>query len=168
MRATLNRILSNADLSRAALKAFTDWPALEQVAVQFLQFVTPWLVVGNESLAETTLREALQTYEKNLASGYEIAHRRFIERLAESANTLSCLRVSVKNSRDQWAVWNYDEPLTTYLELHNRVSIQIRERDTPVASGPVMIKLLAFISSTQELQMAEINIHELLGMKVTS
>lgn len=168
MRATLNRILSNADLSRVALKAFTDWPALEHVAVQFLQFVTPWLVVGNESLAETTLREALQTYEANLASGYEVGHRRFIERLAESANILSCLRVSVKNSREQWAVWNYDEPLMAYLATHKRVAIQIRERETPVASGPVMIKLLAFISSTQDLQMAEINIHELLGMKVTS
>lgn len=108
MRATLNRILSNADLSRVALKAFTDWPALEHVAVQFLQFVTPWLVVDNESLAETTLREALKAYE-NLALGYEIGHRRFIERLAESANILSCLRVSVKNSREQWAVWSYDD-----------------------------------------------------------
>ncbi len=168
MRATLNRILSNADLSRIALKAFTDWPALEHVAIQFLHFVTPWLVVGNESLAEKTLREALQTYEENLAAGYEIGHRRFIERLAESANVLSCLRVSVKNNREQWAVWNYDEPLMTYLASHKRVAIQIRVRETPVASGPVMIKLLAFISSTRELQMAEINIHELLGMKVTS
>lgn len=168
MRATLNRILINANVSRSARRAFTDWPALERVAIQFLQFVTPWLVIGNESLAESTLREALLTYEENMASGYEVGHRRFIERLAESAKILSSIRVSVKNSRNQWAVWNYDEPLMTYLATHKRYSIQIREREAPVASGPVMIKLLAFISSTQELQMAEINIHELLGMKVTS
>lgn len=165
MRASLNRILNNTGLTSSALKVFTDWPALEHVAIQFLHFVSPWLVVGNESLAETTLRDAFTAYDETLPKGYAAGHRRFIERIAESAKVLSSLRVSVMNNDEQWAVWNYDEPLMTYLASHKRWSIQIRERETPVASAPVMIKLLASISSTQELQIADIDLSSLLHVR---
>lgn len=65
MRASLKRIVSHPELSGAALKAFTDYPTLEEITVQFLHFVPPWIVVGSESLAEKTIRNALIAYEKS-------------------------------------------------------------------------------------------------------
>ena len=65
MRASLRRIVSHPELSGPALKAFTDYPTLEEITVQFLYFVPPWIVVGSESLAENTIRNALMAYEKS-------------------------------------------------------------------------------------------------------
>ena len=158
MRASLKRIVSHPELSGAALKAFTDYPTLEEITLQFLHFVPPWIVVGSESLAEKTIRNALMAYEKSKGgTGCTVGQRRYIETIAEAAKILSNLRVSVKNSNDQWDIWNYDQPLTEYMSHRKRWAIQIRERETPIAPGPVMLKLLASISSTQELESAEID-----------
>lgn len=164
VRVSLNRILSNAGFSSSPVKAFTDWPTLERVALQFIHFVSPWLVVNGENLAERTLRDAIATYDETLHLGYEASHRKFIERIAASAKVLSSLRVSVKDKDGLWAVWTYDEPLMRHLANHKRYAIQIRERETPVASGTVMIKLLAAISPTQELEVAGLDYQSLLHM----
>ena len=166
VRASLKRIVANADLDGSALKAFTDWPTLEHVALQFLHFVPPWLIVENESLAEVTIKNALVAYDSNHGNGFDVGHRKFIEKIAESANVLSSLRVSVRNDMDQWDIWNYDQPLTEYMQDHKRWSIQIRLRETPVPTGPVMIKLLAAISSTQEMLSADIDILSLFSGRV--
>lgn len=165
MAASLKRLLQSAGLTPFAQNTFIDWPSLEQVATHFLHYVSPWLMVGQSNLAETTLRAAFSAYEQMLPHGYEASHRSFIERIAESANVLATLRVSVMNDDGLWAVWMYDEPLMTYLKRHNRWSIQIREREAPIASGPVMIKLLASISSTQDMQFADLDIPRLLNTK---
>lgn len=162
MRASLERIVSHPELSGQALKAFTDYPTLKEITVQFLHFVPPWILVGSESLAEITIRNALMAYEKS-NGGSTIGQRRYIETIAESAKVLSRLRVSVKNSSNQWDIWNYDQPLTKYMSHRKRWAIQIRPRETPIASGPVMIKLLASISSTQELESADIDMTGLFG-----
>lgn len=163
MRKCLNRFLhNNPDLSWSATKAFTDWPALEQIAIQFLYYVSPWLIVREECLADITLRNALMAYGETSSGGYEAGYGKFIERIAKSAYSLAAIRVSVKNDEGQWMIWNYDEPLMKFMSNHKRTSLQIRERETPVASGPVMIKLLAAVGSTHELQIAEIDISSLL------
>ncbi len=164
MRLSLNRILRNAGFDARPVKAFTDWPSLEHVALQFINFVSPWLVVGGESLAERTLRDAIASYDETLPHGYEAGHRAFMERIAASAKTLSTLRVSVKDKDGLWAIWTYDEPLMRHLANHKRYSIQIRQRENPVASGPVMIKLLAAISPTQQLEVARLDYPSLLHM----
>lgn len=163
MRSSLKRIVSQPDLSAAALKAYTDFPALEDVTVQFLNFVPPWILVGAESLAESTIRNALEAYDVSQGTGDGSGHRKYIEKIAESAKALSRLRVSVKNDHGQWDIWNYDQPLLEYMQSHNRSAVQIRERETPTATGPILIKLLAAISSTSELEKAEIDISELLA-----
>ena len=47
------------------------------------------------------------------------------------------------------------------MQRHKRWAIQIRERERPIAPGPVLIKLLAAISSTKELVTADIDISSL-------
>ncbi|WP_126448143.1 hypothetical protein [Sulfuricystis multivorans] len=164
VRLSLNRILSSAGFSSGPVKAFTDWPTLEHVAFQFIYFVSPWLVVNGENLAEQTLRDAIASYDETLLLGYEVSHRKFIERIAASAKALSSIRVSVEGKDGLWSVWTYDEPLMRYLANHKRYAIQIRERDTPVASSTVMIKLLAAISPTKDLEVAGLDYLSLLHM----
>lgn len=164
VRVSLKRILINAGRSSSPVKAFTDWPILERVALQFIHFVSPWLVVNGENLAERTLMDAIATYDETLPLGYEASHRKFIERIASSAKVLSSLRMSVKDKDGLWVVWTYDEPLMRHLAKHKRYAIQIRERETPVTSGIVMIKLLAAISPTNELEVAGLDYQRLLHM----
>jgi len=158
----LDLLLSNAGLRSLANSAFTDCPSLERVAAAFLHFVTPWMMIGNANLAEETLREALQVYEAKSRTNLECAHRGFIERIAESARTLASVRVSVLDKDGLWSVWQYDQPLMDYLNHHNRRTVQVRDRDVAIPVGPVMIKLLAAISTTREMQMAELDIPRLL------
>ena len=159
MRSTLNRLLNNnAEISISAAKAFADWPGLENVTLRFINFVSPWLMIGEDTLADKTLREALKQYEEARNNGYEAAHYQFFERLARSADDLAAVRVSVLNDEEQWEVWNYDEPLMRFLSNRKRSSIQIRVREKPVSTGPVMIKLLAAVSPTNELQMAGLDL----------
>lgn len=158
----LNLLLSNAGLQTLANTAFTDWPTLERVAAAFIHFVTPWMMIGTKNLAEETLRGALEAYEKHSRINIEGGHRSFIERVAESAQTLAAIRVSVMDKDGLWSVWQYDQPLMDYLSQHKRCSIQVRERETSIPVGPVMIKLLAAISTTREMQMADLDIPRLL------
>ncbi len=167
MAGPLDRLLQHADLAHFAANAFTDWPSLREVTTRFLYFVSPWLMIGQQNLAETTLRSAFESYERMLPEGYEASHRHFIERIAESANLLASQRVSVMGADGLWIVWMYDEPLMAFLQRHKRSSMQIRERETSVAAGPVMIKLLASISSTKDMHFAEIDISRLLNKQMT-
>ncbi len=162
MKEPLDLLLTNAGLRALANNTFTDWPSLERVAAAFIHFVTPWMMIGATNLAEETLRSALHAYEKNSRINLESAHRSFIERIAESAKTLAAVRVSVLDKDGLWSVWQYDQPLMEYLNHHNRRSVQVRDRDVAIPVGPVMIKLLAAISTTREMQMAELDIPRLL------
>lgn len=163
MRACLRRIVSHPDLSGPALRVYTDFPALEDVTLQYLNFVPPWVVSRGTSVAETAIRNALLAYDEAKADGIDAGHRRYLAAIAESARVLSQLRVSVQNNDNQWLIWNYDEPLLDYMNNYRRSAIQIRERETPIASGPVMIKLLASISPTRELATAEIDMTALFA-----
>ena len=163
MRTSLKRIISQSDLSGPALRAFTDHPALEELTLQFLYFVPPWVVSGSDSVAESAIHKALTAFENAKGRGPGLGHRLHIESLAESANILSTLRVSVLNSNDQWDIWNYDQPLIEYMQSHKRSAIQIRSREEPIAAGPVLIKLLAAISTTSELMTADLDISSLLN-----
>ena len=131
---------------------------MENVTLRFINFVSPWLMIGDDTLADKTLREALKEYEEARSEGYEAAHYQFFVRLARSADDLASVRVSVLNDEEQWEVWNYDEPLMRFLSSRKRSSIQIRMREKPVSPGPVMIKLLAAVSPTNELQMAGLDL----------
>lgn len=163
MYSDLKRIVSHPELAGPALRAFTDYPALEKVTVQFLHFVPPWVLYGTVSVAESSIRNALLAYESEQSGHHSSGHRRYIEAIAASAKLLSAIRVSVKNSNDQWEIWNYDQPLTEYMQQRKRSAIQIRNRENPIALGPVLIKLLASISPTNELVTADLDITSLFA-----
>lgn len=161
-RSGLAHVLQCAGVSRDSVKAFADWPSLEQVAQRFIQFVSPWLIVDGANFAERTLLEAIAAYDQALGTGYEAGHRKFLAVLAASASVLATLRVSVRDKDGLWVVWTYDEPLVRHVERFGRASIQIRKRVAPIDAGPVLIKLLATISPTHDLELAGLDLPDLL------
>lgn len=163
MREALRRIIQSSRLERIAEHAFMDHPSLETVATLFVHYVTPWMQVDDRNLAESTLREAFAAYRECPSTGDGSNHSAFIERIAKASQELATIRVSVLDSDGQWVVWSYDQPLLSYMAAHNRWSMQIRKRTEPVPAGPVLIKLLAAISSTRDMLCADLNYGELLA-----
>ena len=163
MENALKRILQNERLERVADHAFMDYPSLEAVATLFLQYVTPWMQVDDRNLAEHTLREAFSAYRQQPSTGNGSNHSAFIARIAQAAQDLATIRVSVLDSHGQWMVWSYDQPLLSYMAEHSRWSMQIRKRTEPVPAGPVLIKLLAAISSTRDMHTADLDYGQLLA-----
>ena len=162
MHSVLNRVIANAKAEALALRAFTDWPFLERIAVAYVDYVSPWIIVAGESMAERVLQEALRDYDGAHYKKFADGKARFLERIARSAETLARFRISVLSAREEWAIWHYDQPLMQYMSSQGRHAVQIRERDTPIAVAPVMIKLLAAISTTQDLELAGIDLKRLL------
>lgn len=162
-RGSIRRILDSAGMGARPVNAFVDYPALERMAQQFVNFVSPWLVVDEENLAERTLLNAIRAYDKSLPEGYETSRRRFVEQIAVCARTLASADISVQNHDGVWVHWNYDEPLMRYLASHDRRTVQIRKRKTPLLTTPIMIKLLAAVCPSSELEAAGIDYPALLA-----
>lgn len=157
---SLDRLIRRAGLETKAARAFTDWPTLEHVATQFLHYISPWLVIDNASVAESRLAGAINAYTDGRDS--EHGHRAFIEHLAYTAQDLASHRVSVQDSDGLWVVWGYDQALTDFMHQHARLAVQVRQRETPLPVAPVMIKLLAAVSTTRDMSATDINLAQLL------
>lgn len=155
-------------MAKATVPAFDDCPTLEFVATRFIDFVSPWLVLDGQNLAERALCEAIGCYNRDRCAGVEAATRSFVRCLAETAVDLSKYRVSVQDSDGLWIVWSYDEPLMQHLSNHKRKSIQIREREDPVPVAAVMIKLLAAVAPMKALQSAGLDFTNLLASGSTA
>ncbi len=160
----LRSTLKNARIEDQAEAVFVEWPELEQISVRFLRFVSPWLMIDEENVAEETLRNAFAAYEEKVVGRKEFPHRCFMEAIAKCVDLLATVRVSVMSEDGLWEIWSYDEPLMSWMEKKHRSAMQIRNRDVPVDSGPLLIKMFAFISSTRDMQLAEISIG--LPMKI--
>ena len=159
-RQMLTSILQNAGVAGRAEAIFVEWPELEQIATQFIRFVSPWLIIDDVGVAEQTLRNALGENTGDVVGHKEFPHRFFMEAISQCAGLLASVRVSVLNEDSLWEIWSYDEPLMHWMENRGRSAMQIRKRETPVERGPILIKMLAFISSTRDMQMAEISIEK--------
>ena len=152
----LQATLTNAGVAEQAESIFLEWPEIEMIAAQYLRYVSPWLIVGEDNLAEMTLRDAFKAREGDPERRRSFPHRSLIEAITQSVPLLASVRISVLNGENLWTIWSYDEPLTTWMEKHGRSAMQIRPRETSVVHGPLLIKMLAFVSSTRDLELAEI------------
>ena len=153
----LTSVLKNAGVAEYAERAFVEWPELEEISLRFLQYVSPWLVVNETNLAEETLKKAFLAI--NSKKEYkEFPHRSFMEAIVQCVETLASVRISVMSSSSGlWEIWSYDEPLMSWMKKMGRSAMQIRPRETSIDHSPLLIKMLAYVSSTREMQMAEIS-----------
>lgn len=164
--AELDQVLCRGGLERKAARAFSEWPSLERVASQFIHYISPWLVINNEPVAEKRIAGAIEAYNGIYDSDH--GHRAFIEHLAHTAKDLAGHRVSIQDRDGVWLIWSYDQPLTEFMSRHGRLAIQVRERDTPLPVAPVMIKLLAAVSTTRDMFATDINLAQLLDTGATT
>lgn len=151
--------LRNAGIHERAEYLFMEWPELEQIATRFLGFVSPWLIVDEKNVAEETLKNAFASSDTGNSRNKDFPHRNFMEAIAQCIHLIASVRVSVMNEDGLWDIWSYDEPLMPWMEKKGRSAMQIRQRDVPIEGGPLLIKMLAFISSTRDMQLAEISIN---------
>ena len=156
-RNMLETVLRNAGATECAESAFVEWPELEAISMRFLRFVSPWLIVNDQNLAEVTLKEAFAALEHNNSGQKDFPHRCFMESITHCVEALASVRISVMSVSGLWEIWSYDEPLLSWMDRMGKSAMQIRSRDTIVEQGPLLIKLLAYISSTRDMQMAEIS-----------
>lgn len=164
VRNALTDLLTDAGVIDMARKVFDNEPALLGIAHQYLYYVSPWLVVNERNLAQESLVLALQRYveQNKKRDAHALAFRVFIETLAESAAGLANVRVSVKDSDEMWMIWSYDQPLMDWMASYKQYCIQIRQRDEVVSTIPLVIKMLAMISTTRELDYAQLNLSTFL------
>ena len=157
MRHALSSVLKNAGVSEQAEKAFVEWPELEAISLRFLQYVSPWLVVNDYNLAEETLKNAFLAINSK-KEFKDFPHRSFMEAIIQCVDTLASVRISVMSpSSGLWEIWSYDEPLLSWMEKMGKSAMMIRRRETSVDHSPLLIKLLAYVSSTRDMAMAEIS-----------
>jgi len=160
-RQLLETSLNNAGVSEMADDVFIEWPEIELLATHYLNYVSPWLIVGDKNVAETTFSAAFMRYEREqaLKRSSVLPHRTILSAMAHSVHFLASVRVSVCDKDQLWQIWTYDVPLLTWMAHHHRTSMQVRRRSPSLAHGPLLIKMLGFIGSTRDMQLAEININ---------
>lgn len=151
--------LRSLNLEDRSQKIYMTWPALYTVSLQFCRFVSPFVPAeSGKPLLEEALHEAIEAYFKFGREDDRNGIERYIATLASKAGDLSRLRLSVRAEEGEgWVIWNYDDPLLDWMSAHGRKAIQIRMRDKPVPKGPILIKLLSYICSVRDLQIAKLD-----------
>lgn len=152
----LESTLRNAGVTERAESIFVEWPEIEQIALQFIRFVSPWLIVNDRNVAEVTLQDAFAPKSNKEREQKEFPHRSFMEAITRCVTLLASVRISVMNGEGLWEIWSYDEPLWSWMEKRGRSAMQIRSREAAVEHGPLLIKMLAYMCSTRDMQLAEI------------
>lgn len=155
----LRTAVANIGLAREAERIFLELPALRNVALQYCRYVSPLVPLEDgQCLLEATLRDAIAGYSEAAVRDPERAMRTFIQALARSVGELCRVRLSVQTRDGSWLIWTYDEPLIEWMPRHGRKALQIRRRDKPVAKGPVLVKMLGYICSVRDLQVAHLDL----------
>jgi hypothetical protein len=160
---SLARALNNTGVRRAADSIFFDWPMLRPVAKRFTRYVTPLIELEDGSnLLERSLQMAVEAYNDVTRSYGEEGVRAFLEALAQGVDPLSALRLSVRTREGHWAIWNYDQPLSDWMAAHERRTVQIKRREQPVERGPIRLKMLSYVCSVRDMQMARIDLRQII------
>lgn len=159
-RANLWKVINSAGLSSKANDLFLNHPILENISTNFVQYVTPLLLVDGKGVAIETIRNAFSACEDVDHSGKP---RAFIESIVGSADVLKHLRVSVQDCDGLWMIWSYNEPLQQLLDKHRAHVLQIKQRPIPANRTPLLVKMLAAISSTEHMETSGLNIEQIFA-----
>jgi hypothetical protein len=159
-RAKLWQVINSAGLSAKADDLFLYHPILEKVSTNFVQYVTPLLQVDGKGLAVETIKKAFAACENIDDSGKP---RAFIESIVGSADVLKHVRVSVQDCDGLWMIWSYNEPLQQLLDQHRANVLQIKHCPIPAKRMPLLVKMLAAISSTEHMETAGLNIGQIFA-----
>lgn len=158
----LDTALRNTDLRHDADDIFFRCPDLRQVALRYVEFVSPFIVQEGENLLEASLQDAITAFRREEPADLKSAWRAYIEAFVFRVGTLCRLRMSVQDRDGHWAIWNYDQPLLAWMAIHGRRTLQIRVREQSIEPGPLVVKLLSHICDVRQLQSAGVDLARLV------
>ena len=156
---SLQTALSNIGLEKDAERIFDAWPALRTVSLQYCRYVSPFIELETgESLLELTMADAINSFKMYEATEQRKGIQAFIAEFPKRVVDLCGVRLSVQTEEGGWVIWQYDQPVLDWMAIHGRKAVQIRRREDPFEKGPVLVKLLSYICSVRDLQMADMDL----------
>ena len=129
----LRVVLRNARIENEPARIFLEWPALCSIALQYTRFVSPFIEIEIESggnLLQSGFHDAVRRFREAGEGDSQSAIHAVVAAFATRADVLCQLRMLVYTRDGGWVVWNYDEPLIALIFLHERTSVQMRDRET--------------------------------------
>lgn len=156
---SLQIALFNIGLEKDAQRIFGIWPALRTVSLQYCRYVSPFIELeSGENLLEVSLSDAIESFKKHEADDPRKGVQAFIAEFPKRVVDLCRVRLSVQTEEGGWVIWQYDQPVLDWMAIHGRKAVQIRRREDPFDKGPVLVKLLSYICSVRDLQMADMDL----------
>lgn len=153
-------VINNAGVTHRANEAFATDSNLEVIAANFVHFITPQLFVEGGSLAEMTLTKAFQAF---VDSEHGDKARSFVETIVASVDSLVRIRISVQDCDGLWMIWSYNEPLQDLLDKHKTEVLQIKSRAIFAPRTPLLVKMLAAISTAEYMGMAQLDFQRMFA-----
>lgn len=158
-------VIENAGATHRANETFASDSNLELIAANFIHFVTPQLFVEGGSLAEMSLIRAFQSFAQ---AEQRDKSREFIETLVASVDSLVRIRVSVQDCDGLWMIWAYNEPLQELLDRHKTQVLQIKQRTVFAPRTPLMVKMLAAITTTEYMGIAQLDFSRMFAQEAAA
>jgi len=157
----MNIAIKAARLEKEAGEMFMTMPNLRVMALKYCRYISPYVPSGNHSLIELALGDAIRAYIKTHRRNERAILRYFLGALVDRIDALCEVRISVQNRSGCWLIWDYEQPLYELMVTHKRKTVQIKVRETAVEQGPVLVKMLANVCTTRDLNEAGVDLHAL-------
>lgn len=154
--------LRGAGIENDADRIFYTIPSLHTVALQFCRYVSPFIEMDGQSVLQMAFNDAVSGFMEHEPGDTRQGIHLFIARLAKYVDVLCRVRLSVQTEDGAWVIWQYDEPVYDWMAAHGRKAVQIRLRSEPVEKGPIVLKLLSYMCSVRDLQIAKLDLSTLV------
>ncbi len=155
-RAILRRLLIQHNLTAQAEAVFETLPEMRDVAAAYCWYVSPYVHDKDGLLLDRAVPEAIAALANNGEDVARTGVRNFVNVLMQHSASICDLRISILTAEGDWVIWDYEQPLMAVMSAHKREAVMIRSRSKPVLPGAVAVKMLSYICSPADLQVAGI------------
>lgn len=155
-RTILRRLLTQHSLTSQADAVFEVLPEMRDVAAAYCWYVSPYVYDKNGLLLDRAVPEAIVALANGGQDAARTGVRNFVNVLMQHSASICDLRISILTSEGDWAIWDYEHPLMEVMSAHKREAVMIRHRTKPILPGAVAVKMLSYICTPADLQVAGI------------
>jgi hypothetical protein len=157
-RTILRRLLVQHDLTEQAESLFEILPEMRDVAAAYCWYVSPYVYDKGGLLLDRAVPEAIAALARDGKDAARTGVRNFVDVLMQHSASICDLRISIRTADGDWVIWDYEQPLMSVMSANKRESIMIRARTKPILAGAIAVKMLSYICSPADLQVAGIEI----------
>ncbi|MDK9702362.1 MAG: hypothetical protein OEL20_04430 [Sulfuritalea sp.] len=155
-RLILQRLLQQHNLTSQAKAVFDTLPEMRDVAAAYCWYVSPYVYDNKGLLLDRAVPEAIAALTKGGPNAARAGVRNFVNVLMQHSASICDLRISILTAEGDWAIWDYERPLMAVMSTHKRDAVMIRSRAKPFLPGAVAVKMLSYICTPADLQVAGI------------